>query len=347
MKSNTPEWREFEELVARIERTASPLGATVKSPDRIRDLVTGRLREVDASIRARVGTADLLITVECRRRSRRDDDTWIEQLATKRQKIGAAKTIAVSAKGFTAAALETAKRVGIEARVLSQVSPADIEGWFLAGGAVHVFRLIENIRCFLVLYEDSGVPSKYGFWLPDVEKRVLYHEDDPPLAARDYIPILEATHPQLCEGVPLDMSKVELEFPIQWGAGELYLGTTSGRLPVYFTRLVAEISYQYAVCDIGDGVHHEYAAPGGLPIQHTQFETELFGLPVTFEHQADPSGTRSVACRFGPKGKGGLELRQSGDAALARPKSSRPASPSGAQPEASSGQEPRKARFRR
>jgi hypothetical protein len=124
----TAEWREFEELVARIERTASPLGAIVKSPDRIRDLTTGHLREVDASIRSKVGTADILITIECRRRRRRDDDTWIEQLATKRHKIGAAKTIAVSATGFTGSAIETAKQVGIETRVLSQVSAADIEG---------------------------------------------------------------------------------------------------------------------------------------------------------------------------------------------------------------------------
>ena len=299
----TADWREFEALVARIERAAAPFGAIVKSPDRIRDLTTGRLREVDASIRSKVGTTDVLITVECRRRNRRDDDTWIEQLATKRQKLGAAKTIAVSAAGFTAPAIETAKRVGIETRVLAQVSASDIEGWFLPRGAVHVFRLIEDLRCFLVLYEDSGEPSKFGFWLPDVETQVLYHEDDPPVAARDYLPLLEVTHPEMFDGVPLDRSSVELEFPIQWNPGELHLATTSGRLPVYLTKLVANVSYQYAVCEIETGVHHEYAAPGGSVIQHTQFNTELFGLPVTFEHQSDPSGVQRVACRFGSKAK--------------------------------------------
>jgi hypothetical protein len=95
------EWKEFEQLVARIERLLVPKGAVVKSPDHIPDLITGSLREVDASIRMKVGSSDLLMTIECRRRKGTEDDTWIEQLATKREKIGAAKTIAVSSTGFS------------------------------------------------------------------------------------------------------------------------------------------------------------------------------------------------------------------------------------------------------
>ena len=62
-------WRKFEWLVARIEETLAPEGAIVKSPDRIKDLVTGQMREVDASIRYKVGSAPILITVECRERA--------------------------------------------------------------------------------------------------------------------------------------------------------------------------------------------------------------------------------------------------------------------------------------
>lgn len=70
-----PEWREFERLVARIEADAGPRGLVVISPDRIRCKVTGRLREVDASIRSRIGTAETLITIECRRRAAIQDVT--------------------------------------------------------------------------------------------------------------------------------------------------------------------------------------------------------------------------------------------------------------------------------
>lgn len=50
--------------------------------------------------------------LECRKRGRRADDTWIEQLATKRAKIGAVKTIAVSASGFSDSAQLTAGQHG-------------------------------------------------------------------------------------------------------------------------------------------------------------------------------------------------------------------------------------------
>ena len=300
------DWREFEKLVARIERAASPHGAVVKSPDRIRDLTTGQMREVDASIRSKVGTAEVLITVECRKRGRKDDDTWIEQLATKRQKIGAAKTIAVSVAGFTSSATMSAKHFGIELRTLAKVSAHDIESWFLPAGAVHVFRLIEDIRCFVVLYEDSGEPSRYGFWAPDVEAAAFYHDmHRSPFPIRDYIPLLELAHPRMFDDVPFDGKKVELEFPIEWGLGELQMATTDGKKSVHFTKLVANVSYQSAVCDIASGVHHEYASQDGTVIQHTAFDTELFGQPVTFEHQSDPSGEQKVSFKFSPKRKDG------------------------------------------
>lgn len=95
-KRADPLWREFEKVVARIEADAAEAGLSVTSPDRIRCKITGRIREVDASIRQLKGDAELLTTIECRRRNTREDVTWIEQLATKRQSLGAISTIAVS-----------------------------------------------------------------------------------------------------------------------------------------------------------------------------------------------------------------------------------------------------------
>ena len=125
-RPQNPEWREFERLIARIETDAGPLGITVKSPDRIRCKMTGRLREVDASIRSRIGTVEMLITVECRRRSKVQDVTWIEQLAAKKMSVGADRTIAVSASGFSVDAEKIADLRGISLRKLSDISVADI-----------------------------------------------------------------------------------------------------------------------------------------------------------------------------------------------------------------------------
>lgn len=121
-----PEWREFEQLIARIEADAGPRGTVVKSPDRIRCKLTGRMREVDATIRAKAGTADILITIECRRRAKVQDVTWLEQLATKRASIGADRTIAVSLSGFSQEAEAVAQRLGITLRRTADVQAEDL-----------------------------------------------------------------------------------------------------------------------------------------------------------------------------------------------------------------------------
>jgi hypothetical protein len=125
-RRETPDWKDFEQLVARIEKDAGPFGIVVTSPDRILCKITGRKREVDASIRSRAGTTNILITIECRKRHPKQDVTWIEQLAAKRDAIGAACTIAVSSSGFTPNAVAIASRHGIQLRRLSEVSAATI-----------------------------------------------------------------------------------------------------------------------------------------------------------------------------------------------------------------------------
>lgn len=125
-RSNNPEWREFEKLIARIEADAGPQGIVVKSPDRIRCKLTGRLREVDATIRTKVGTAEMLIMMECRRRTKVQDVTWLEQLATKRSSIGADRTIAVSHSGFSPEAETVAQRFGITLRRIADVQAEDL-----------------------------------------------------------------------------------------------------------------------------------------------------------------------------------------------------------------------------
>ena len=153
-----PEWREFERLIARIEADAGPKGLVVTSPDRLRCKHTGRLREVDASIRANIGTTAMLVTIECRRRTKIQDVTWIEQLATKRTSIGADRTIAVSVSGFSSDAQTAASHFGITLRKVSDLTAADVNPllgldfvmfWHkacaVAGAGIRVYRAGEEI----------------------------------------------------------------------------------------------------------------------------------------------------------------------------------------------------------
>lgn len=130
-RNATPAWRQFEKLIALIESHLAPQGAVIKSPDHISDKTTisGQPREVDASIRYQVGSVPILITIECRDRTSEQDVTWIEQLASKRDSIGASVMVAVSSVGFTQPALEKARFYGIETRLLREVSEDAIHNW--------------------------------------------------------------------------------------------------------------------------------------------------------------------------------------------------------------------------
>ena len=121
-RKRSPDWREFEKLVTRIEATLVPKGAIVRSPDRLRSLLTNRLREVDASIKVKLGTTDIVVTVECRKRKASQDVTWLEQLSSKKQALGVARTIAVSTSDFSSDAINVARHYGIDLRVVRDIT---------------------------------------------------------------------------------------------------------------------------------------------------------------------------------------------------------------------------------
>lgn len=125
--------RDLEILVARIEQVLAPRGATIRSPDFLEDRITGQKREVDISIRGNIGSAEILIICECRDRSGSQDVTWIEQIAQKRQDVGASKAIAVSSAGFTKPALAKSQFLAIDTRRLDDLTPESIADWFKAG----------------------------------------------------------------------------------------------------------------------------------------------------------------------------------------------------------------------
>ncbi len=149
-------WREFERLVSRVEGTLAGGNVTVRSPDRIRSLITGRLREVDASLRTKIGSADILVTIECRKRSAKQDVTWMEQLGAKKQAIGAARTIAVSSAAFSRDAVAAATHYGIDVRVTSEVSDADMRNWMLPTSLVHIYKSCDFIEePEIIFYSES------------------------------------------------------------------------------------------------------------------------------------------------------------------------------------------------
>jgi hypothetical protein len=106
---------DFQALVTLIERQLhDATTVTLTESKQLRDGETGRLRELDVVIEARVGTRTVVIAVECRDRSRPASVQWIDELLGKYDRLPVDRVVAVSRSGFTKGALAKAALVGIE-----------------------------------------------------------------------------------------------------------------------------------------------------------------------------------------------------------------------------------------
>jgi hypothetical protein len=180
--------REFEVLVARIERRLSPMGAVIKSPDRLPDKITGQLREVDASIRYQTGNETTLVTIECRDRASAQDITWLEQIKSKKESIGADQTIVVSRRGFTEPAQLYAQHHGLLLRKMTDVTEEFI---LQCLRGLKVF--IREIRTTMISYNIGFTPAPEDAGLSQLsvstEVEIALEKNLPFATSRDGSPV--------------------------------------------------------------------------------------------------------------------------------------------------------------
>lgn len=106
-------WKEFEQLVYQLQQQLSGdaeviLDATLAGED------SKTNRQIDILVKRFVGQYPMVIVMECKDYKRAVDVKEVEAFATKLKDVKANKGAMVSGKGFSQAALETAKRHGID-----------------------------------------------------------------------------------------------------------------------------------------------------------------------------------------------------------------------------------------
>jgi len=106
-------WKEFEQLVYQLQQQLSGdaeviLDATLPGED------SKVNRQIDILVKRSVGQYPIVIVMECKDYKRPVDVKEVEAFATKLKDVKAHKGALVSGKGFSQAALETAKRYGID-----------------------------------------------------------------------------------------------------------------------------------------------------------------------------------------------------------------------------------------
>lgn len=112
-KKQTPKWKQFEALVAKIQQAFSP-DANVKLNDMIIGRRSGIPRQIDISIRKSIGQYKILVVVECKDYSKPVDVKDVEDFLGLADDVGANKGAMVAANGFTEAAKTRAKDAGVD-----------------------------------------------------------------------------------------------------------------------------------------------------------------------------------------------------------------------------------------
>jgi hypothetical protein len=273
-----PAWRKFEKLVAGIEAILAPHGAVVRWNDRVPLLrpIRARAGQVDASIRFRVGSVDVLITIECRKRRHKEDIRWIEEMMSKKQLLGAARTILVSPIGYSAGAIDLAREEGIDLRVLSEVDPEDILK------LIRLETLLRTKVCSRVVGFSFGVapngdPGSLEFnETPDGTDVLDQHifscpsipEGETP---RYWLERFMKADPSWQTGAPSDGSTVRRLLTVTVPPGHLYLRTTQGDRSILRLQMHLDVWAEVRVINMSHKGTVQYSDPDKALLQHTTF----------------------------------------------------------------------------
>jgi hypothetical protein len=137
--------RSLEELVARIEATVLPHGFEVETRVKLYDDGGQQTAELDVRILGKLGSSSVHWVFECRDRpsSGPEGISWIEQLASRRERIGADKLFAVSTTGFSSEATRFAAEKAITLRTVSSIE--DVTQDFKVESAIFHHSYISHI----------------------------------------------------------------------------------------------------------------------------------------------------------------------------------------------------------
>jgi hypothetical protein len=242
-----PQWKDLEQLVTRIEEVLAPEGAEVKHNDSVPDRITHQPRQIDGTIRFKVGSVPILVTIECRDWVRIEDTTWIEQIAAKRDDVGAAKTIAVSSTGFSNPAIQKAKFYGIEIRTVAEITDDQIRGWLKDVKLRFLCRYYTAGELEIALHDEDSELEIDPWAIEQVMKagcldaRIFERRGMDPLCLRSFVVEREKRGRSICVGIPADGQEYCKNLRETFAPNALFVRTNKG------VRDIAAIGYAVRV----------------------------------------------------------------------------------------------------
>jgi hypothetical protein len=166
--------RSLEKLVECLEKALTENTDTaIESPKKLRDQVTGQLREYDVVITTTQHHRNFRIAIECRDRSRPVDNTQVEAFWAKCQHTETDQGIIVSSQGFYKTALRKAQHLHIECLSLEQVASFD---WLHSPEVVVYSREVKHTHWTIIPVDQENNRWSTDLSLVDQKGIEISHE---------------------------------------------------------------------------------------------------------------------------------------------------------------------------
>lgn len=134
----------FEELVTWIQQSVHEKALVIPN-EKVLDIHTKKMRQIDISIRLSDGPTHLFVMVEVRDHARPIDVRYIEEVYSKKQSVNANAASIVSRSGFTKTALEKAKHLGIQTLTFKEAFKSDWSDWIKCKHFLVFTRRYDNV----------------------------------------------------------------------------------------------------------------------------------------------------------------------------------------------------------
>jgi hypothetical protein len=143
----------LQRLICTIESARNAgLDVKIESPKRIRDKITGKMREHDVVLTFPLAHREVVIALECRDRSRKVGVDAVEAFRSKCESTDIHSGIIVSANGFTKTAVTKGAGYNIECLTLDQVESID---WCLASSIFVLNRIMTGYHMYVGFPEGT------------------------------------------------------------------------------------------------------------------------------------------------------------------------------------------------
>jgi hypothetical protein len=227
----------FEALIACIQQSVHNR-ANIETNKKLKDVDTGKLRQIDISLRLSDGPTEFFAMIEVRDHSRPVGAPYIGEISDKRRSVRADAAFIVSRSGFTKSALTKAEKLGIRALTYDEATNADWSNWLQCKTMSVYARKYDSVKLVFAEFGSNHIlnlsSENKQIFKNNKNAKILKTIDGAPFISFPELinRIINSIVEQIFKEVPLDGTHQQRSVVISEGqlAPPLYIEGADGQL---------------------------------------------------------------------------------------------------------------------